>query len=89
MEKPRFQFTIRDILWATFWASLTALAWAGFVSMCARGQVDTRVDMLSMVFSVAGPCVTIGALFRRTWIGIGVGLLTVVLAIPVAMVLGC
>lgn len=75
----RFQFTIRDMLWATFWAALTIAAWmhvGGQWENVFLGRVDIAHHILALcmvAFSIAGSFVTIAAMFRRTWIGVALG----------------
>ena len=72
MTTPRFQFTIRGMLWATFWAAVSAAAWKVF------GDHDwwpgyEHISLPALLIGLASPFAAVGALFGRTRLGIGTG----------------
>lgn len=68
---PRFQFTIANLLAATFWWSIWFSTWAAAFS--------TRQE-LGIILLAAGALAIflgVGALFGRTWLGFGAGLIAI------------
>ena len=70
----RPQVTLRNILISTFWWAL----WCGALVADPKFKgSDTLWIFCIIPFRFAGPCVAIGALFGRTWVGALVGLAVV------------
>ena len=84
MTSPRFQFTIRGLLWATFWLAVSAAAW--------RFDKRTLPPLLwwpAFAAIYICPFMAVGALFQRTLIGLCAGIafvLTFVACIWLAMI---
>jgi hypothetical protein len=76
MTPPRFQFTHRGMLGATFWLALSMAAWALFVELARYGHQPGLVFYWAVTFLIVGsisPFVAIGALFRRSLLGAAIG----------------
>jgi len=74
----RFQFTIRSLLWATFWAAVAAGAWSAD-DVSKRFFTGQPYSVLIPAFLIlaaqaAAPCFAIGALCQQTFWGVVVGL---------------
>lgn len=69
--KPlRFKFTSKGLLWATFWAAVSASCWAWFQDL--GNQTPPTEYLLGVGFWV-GPFAAIGALLSRPIWGIVAG----------------
>ncbi|MCE9552703.1 MAG: hypothetical protein K8T91_04905 [Planctomycetes bacterium] len=71
MTPPRFQFTIRGLLWATFWAAvaLAAFTSAGPLRAAAEKNGDATY-ILCQAVAVCGAAVSLSTLFNRARQGI-------------------
>ena len=73
---PRFQFTIRGLLWATFWVAVCGAAWTldlrGFDKWYPVQQAAIIVALLLT------PFMAIGALFGGPLVGLLVGVVAFV-----------
>jgi hypothetical protein len=76
------QFTLRGIFIATFWSAL----WCWALLADFKGQGSDGPMMGIIAFRIAGPFVTIGALFGRAWIGAIVGAAVVVVLVAIAYI---
>jgi Na+/glutamate symporter len=66
----RFQFQLRDVFIAIFWAAIWCAA------LIATFESVGRIVVLWIIvclYKVIGPFVAIGALFRRPWMGAVIG----------------
>lgn len=83
MTPPRFQFTIRGMLWATFWAGASFSAWNMDVPWVASrhyygptygyGLLSEFIGIGITIARLCGPFTAIGALFGRAFWGFVVG----------------
>jgi hypothetical protein len=69
MRLPRIQFTIRGILWATFWMAVCFASWISFEPLANAPGSPRIVGYGLMFFIFGGPFLALGALFGRLWIG--------------------
>jgi hypothetical protein len=69
----RFQFTIKGLLWATFWVAVAGAAWVadGLSQSLSRGE---SLAVLITVAQVACPIIAVGVLAERTLWGFVFGL---------------
>ena len=74
MSGLRLQFTIRRLLLATFWMAICM--GAGISSVRRDGSEGLSVALL--VVAVVSPCVAIGTLFGKPFIGMLVGILVLI-----------
>jgi Na+/glutamate symporter len=81
--KSRFQFKLRDVFIATFWAAIWCSAC--IATFEAVGRVVALWIMIGL-FRVIGPFVAIGALHRRAWMGAIIGIAVVVVYAAVVYV---
>lgn len=74
---PRFQFTIRGLLWATFWAAVSAGAWTLAIRhmLSSEDAVGLGILVLALFTGIFSPFVAVGALFGRPLMGFKVGAL--------------
>lgn len=79
----RFQFTLRGILWATFWAAVSMGAWACFAQSLPLDGHSAWPLIASYFAGLAFACSAIGALFRRTVGGLVAGLVLAGIAFPI------
>jgi hypothetical protein len=83
MNAPRFQFTIRGMLWATFWVAVSAGSWACFTRFL---PLDGNSVWHLAVFYFAGLAsafAAVGAIFRRTVGGIVAGIVLAAFLLPI------
>jgi len=77
MSPLRFQFTIRGLLWATFWVALSCPAWVvamrNLFFISSLTPPPSAFDYFSLFVAFAAPLVAVGALFNRTMLGLIVG----------------
>ena len=77
MTPPRFQFTIRGLLWATFWAAVSLAAWPLYFQyrwpMTPMWALEGLPKALSFILCVSSPFTAIGALFNQGFRGFLVG----------------
>ena len=66
MIPPRFQFTIRGLLWATFWAAAWGTCWVSY-------QQGGRLSRLALFGVAALPFAACGALFGDARSGLMLG----------------
>jgi len=74
MKAKWYQITLSGILWATFWMGV---CFGAFVLIDVDFvQADTNIPLGILLVSVGvlSPFVAVGALFRRPWIGLLVGI---------------
>lgn len=75
---PRIQFTIRGLLWATFWLAVAFSAWMAddASKRFFTGQPYRLLVPASLILAaqVASPLIAAGALFDRIFWGLVVGL---------------
>jgi hypothetical protein len=88
-----FQFTIRGLLWATFWATVSFAAWAAFADMMRRARLEmlerANYEGIGILFGLIGlttPFIAIGALFGRAKLGFAVGVPTAVIVFAIYMI---
>ena len=81
MTSPRFQFTIRGLMWATFWAAVSMGAW----SIIANSD-NTLVAFVFILPAVLAPFMSIGALFSRTVDGLLCGITAICICLMIAAV---
>ena len=71
MTPPRFQFTIRGLLWATFWVAVSAAAWTALPNPSSG---DGLFNLLVVYTAcIAAPSAAIGALFGQARLGFFAG----------------
>lgn len=86
MEKPRFQFTIRGMLWATFWA---AIGFATYRFMPAEiKSVNPLMPGILIFIFAATPCFALGSLLGRSEFGLWAGVLAAIVAYGFAFFIG-
>ena len=66
MTAPRFQFTIRGLLWATFWVAAWGACWVSY-------QQGGRLSPLALLGVTALPFAACGALFGDARSGLMLG----------------
>src|SRR5262245_10887402 len=95
-ELRRFQFTIRELLWATFWMAVSCVAWTVFLNRLNQPWPDipylTQVRSfnfmhdsaagLAFLVGISSVGGALGSLFGRPWTGLALG---VCLAVPMLM----
>ena len=69
-KPPRFQFTIKGMLLATFWIAVSAWAWTFVIR---PKETDPFVAELVDICRILCPCVAVGALFGRVSWGFVIG----------------
>ena len=74
MTAPRFQFTLRGMLWATFWLAVTFTF--GRFGLSSDSPALGHVGFAAVTI---GPCVTMGWLFQRPKTGLAVGVIVALL----------
>ena len=83
MTSPRFQFTIRGLLWATFWVAVACVAigqisFSRFSLVFYNGrlndQYSMRADSLGGLLVIISLCAVIGALYEQHGKGLRFGL---------------
>ena len=82
MTPPRFQFTIRNLMWATFWVAVSFGGWVLFTHEAFRYMAVLRTTAFCLV--LFGPCAAIGCIAGYPRAGIAVGF--VLAAILVAFI---
>lgn len=91
MTPPRFQFTIRNLLWVTFWVAVTFAAWPVYFRyfkpfglssdrwwIGRTTEVPGIVLMATYLLPIAGlisPCIAVGVLMGKPIQGIKAGLI--------------
>lgn len=81
MTPPRFQFTIKGLLCATFWAAVSLGAW----SIVANSDY-VLVELVFFLPAVLAPFMSIGALFSRTVGGLLCGITAICICFMIAAV---
>ena len=77
MDPRRHQFTVRRVLWATFWAASTCAAWK--IGVETNGSdLAQPIQVGLRVFMFVGPCITAGELFGSAVLGAAIGLAVVI-----------
>ncbi|MCE9556129.1 MAG: hypothetical protein K8T91_22500 [Planctomycetes bacterium] len=84
---PRFQFTIRGLLWATFWSAVALLPWGLAIQYGVQDKQPSEIMALAVIAGFYAPFVAVGALFGRAWLGLKVGVFTVGMGIILIVVL--
>jgi hypothetical protein len=85
MTPLRFQFTIRNLLWATFWVAVGLTAWKVYSS--SRPWVDSAVIAIAArLIAFTCPFVAVGALFGRARLGFAIGAPTAVIVFVIRMI---
>jgi len=79
--RPRFQFTIRNLLWATFWVSVALLPWALAIQSIRRERPPDEIMALAVVGGIYAPFLAVGALFGRTLLALKIAVFTVGMSI--------
>ena len=65
MTPPRFQFTIRNILWATFWVTVSCISWIDY-----KPADQNPPLMFAMIAGrIVVPFIAVGALFGHAFLG--------------------
>ena len=80
MTPPRFQFTIRGLLWATFWAAVACAATCypqgiGYWNPTAPDALMVSTPMITGILVLVALCAAVGALVGQQRKGILVGLI--------------
>lgn len=72
MANPHFQFTIRGILWATFWVAVTAAAWV----ICGphAKELTRLMHGAAIAAIVFAPLFALMSVFGRTTLALGIWL---------------
>ncbi|MCE9545485.1 MAG: hypothetical protein K8T25_08200 [Planctomycetia bacterium] len=65
MEKTRFQYTLRGMLWATFWVAVCATAWT-VIETSAFNKWPWELQFLPTLILAVSPILAIVAIFGRT-----------------------
>lgn len=61
MPQSRFQFTLRDLIWFTFWTALSLAAWA----IIWRYESPETLAVLVAFAGLIAPLMAVGTLLRR------------------------
>lgn len=70
MNPPHFQFTVRSLLWATFWVAMTAAAWRYAVTI---GPMTPRVSQgVAIGVMFWAPLLALLSVFSRTKLTLGI-----------------
>jgi hypothetical protein len=71
MSRTRFQFTIRGIMWATFWVAVSLAGWVTFINPSFGHMAVLRTASFSMV--LFAPCAAVGFLTGYPIEGMNIG----------------
>jgi len=82
MTPPRFQFTIRGLLWATFWVAVCAGAWTLALRYMIHSEDPVGLSILvaALAAGLFTPGLAIGAFFGKARTGFKINALILGLA---------
>jgi hypothetical protein len=72
---PRFQFTIRVLLWATFWVAVACGSWV----IASQQSMESDLYWYAWRIGVVAPCIAVGTLFGKFKWGLYFGILVIAL----------